>query len=290
MVIKIRIKVTAQCGIAGFQLRRIPDEFHGMAPDIVCRTHTGRPDGSGARRDKILNLTVDKATDDKLSVGSRTCRTEKSLGFPHGFGLGFIPKFKALESLFLEQSRGQSILQIMAVIGYLVGNVGNLSLQRWAGMFAQAWMNQSAIMLPEALKNLVGQIESRLLGVTLLECLDHAEALVVMVESAMIFHQTVQSFLAGMSERGVSEIVGQSDGLSQILVETEGAGHSTADRGDLYGVGQARAVMIPLAVQEDLRLSIKSAKGGAVHDPVPISLEAGSERVLLLVTNPSRGL
>jgi hypothetical protein len=50
-------------------------------------------------------------------------------------------------------------------------------------------------------------------------------------------------------------------------------------------MGEASAVMISLAVEEDLGLAIKSTKGGAVDNPVSIPLVGSSEGMFRFRSN-----
>ena len=129
-----------------------------------------------------------------------------------------------------------------------------------------------------------------MLGVAFLECLDDTEALLVVVEPPMIFHQQVECLLSCMSEGRVPKIVGEGDRFGEILIQTECPRYCATDRGDLNGMGQAGSVVVPLAVEEDLGLSIQSTEGGAVDDTISVTLEAGSEGMIRLGEHASRTL
>ena len=45
-------------------------------------------------------------------------------------------------------------------------------------------------------------------------------------------------------------------------------------------MGQPRAEIVALVLDEDLRLVLQAAEGLAVHDPVAVALEDGAQRVL----------
>ena len=45
---------------------------------------------------------------------------------------GLTPEIKTHEVLFEKESGGEAILEIVAVVGDLVGDIRNLSLQGWA--------------------------------------------------------------------------------------------------------------------------------------------------------------
>jgi len=58
-------------------------------------------------------------------------------------------------------------------------------------------------------------------------------------KTAMPLHQPVQYLLSGVAERGMPQVMGQGQGLGQLLVQVELAGNGTTDLGHLKGVGQA---------------------------------------------------
>jgi hypothetical protein len=92
-------------------------------------------------------------------------------------------------------------------------------------------------MFLQSLQNLVGEIESVVLRVALLEGFDNTQALLVMIEASVILHEEVEGLLSGMAEWGVSQVMGKSDRFGQIFIEAESPGDGPADRGDLNGVG-----------------------------------------------------
>ena len=59
----------------------------------------------------------------------------------------------------------------------------------------------------------------------------------------------------------VAEIVAEGDGLGEILVQLQRAGNGARNARDLQRVGQARAVMVALRLEEDLRFVLQAAEG-----------------------------
>src|SRR5690606_27712390 len=55
-------------------------------------------------------------------------------------------------------------------------------------------------------------------------------------------------------------------------------GDGPRDLADLEGMGQPRAEMMPLVMQEDLRLVLKPAEGGGMDDAVAVALEFRARR------------
>ena len=137
-------------------------------------------------------------------------------------------------------------------------------------------------MLRDALERLPGEIETVELGVAMLELGQHAQSLVVMAEAAEFGHHLVERFLAGMAERRVAEIVGQSQRLGQILVEPQVARDAACDLRDFEAVRQPRPVMIAFVIDEDLGLVLQATKGRRMDDPVAVALEHRTMRALRL--------
>ena len=90
--------------------------------------------------------------------------------------------------------------------------------------------------------------------------------------------QRFQHVLARMAEGRVAEVVRQGQRLRQILVEPERAGERAGDLAHLDGMGQPRAEMIALVIDEDLRLVLEAAEGRRMDDPVPVALELAAGR------------
>ena len=83
----------------------------------------------------------------------------------------------------------------------------------------------------------------------------------------------LQRILAGMAERRVAEVVGEAQGLGEVLVEAERAGDRPPDLRDFDAVGQADAVMIAVGRDEHLGLVAQAAEGDRMDDPVAVALE-----------------
>src|SRR5205807_554007 len=73
-------------------------------------------------------------------------------------------------------------------------------------------------------------------------------------------HELVEGLLAGVAERGVAEIVSEDDRFDQVLIDRQGPSDRPADLSGLDGVGESRAVVIALEVDEDLSLVLEPAK------------------------------
>ena len=118
-----------------------------------------------------------------------------------------------------------------------------------------------------------------------LQHVHHAQALLIVLETAGV--DVVERALPGMAEGRVPQIVAQGDRLRQILIQTQGARHGPREAVDLQRVGQARAVVVPLRLEENLGLVLEAAEGFRVRDAVDIPLEAGTDLTLRLGFRPA---
>ncbi len=95
----------------------------------------------------------------------------------------------------------------------------------------------------------------------------------VVVEAARAFEAFVERALAGVAEGRMAEIVRQRGGLRQVLVEPERARQRAGDLHHFQRVGEPRAVMVALVIDEHLRLVRQAAEGGGMDDAVAIAAE-----------------
>ena len=121
------------------------------------------------------------------------------------------------------------------------------------------------------------QVQAAMAGVALLEVLDDAQRVQVVVEAqAVALQAVVQRALAGVAERRVADVVDQRERLRQVVVQAERGGDLAGDLRDLDGVGQAAAEVVGGAAGKDLRLARQAAKGAGLHDAVAVALEGGA--------------
>ena len=69
-------------------------------------------------------------------------------------------------------------------------------------------------MFHDAFEHLPGYIQTGEFRVAFFNFSDDAIGMMIMVETAKIMHQVIQGCLAGMSKRRMSEIMGQTNGLT----------------------------------------------------------------------------
>ena len=117
--------------------------------------------------------------------------------------------------------------------------------------------------------------------------LDDAHRLAVVIEAAL--HELVERRFAGVAERGVAEVVTESDGLGEHFVEAQRLRDRARDLRHFQHMRQPRAVVIALGREKDLRLVLQPAKGLAMNDAVAVALIRRPDVVLgLLAIAPAR--
>ena len=111
-------------------------------------------------------------------------------------------------------------------------------------------------------------------GVALLKVLDDAEGVEIMVEAAAVTLETlVEGALAGVTERGMADVMDEGESFGQIFVEPQGSSGGAGDLGDLDGVGEAAAEVVGGAAGEDLGFACKTTEGACLHNAFSITLK-----------------
>ena len=127
-------------------------------------------------------------------------------------------------------------------------------------------------------------------GIPFLQDIDHTQALEIVLEAPLLFHQLVHHAFPGMTEGRMPQIVGQHDGLGKIFVQAKRTSDGARYLGNLDGVRKTGPVMVPLVVNENLRLVFQPTECAGVNDPVSVPLEDGSERIFLFREPSPTGL
>jgi hypothetical protein len=148
-------------------------------------------------------------------------------------------------------------------------------------------------VLDNALANAERKIQSAMRCVTLLEVLDDAQRMQVVVEPPpMMRKAAVERPLPRMSKGRVADVVDQRKRLGQVFVQAKLGGSGAGDLRDLNGVGQTAAKVVRGATGEYLCLPCQPAEGTRLHDTLPITLkrctrgakrrrmDAGQERIV----------
>src|SRR4051812_46639463 len=116
-------------------------------------------------------------------------------------------------------------------------------------------------MFYQAFTSFPREIQPRKTRILLLQLLDGAQAMPIMLESTLPFHQPVEHSFALMPERRVAQVMSQRNRLSQIFVQLQSSADVTRDRRNFHCMGEPRAQVIACPIEKDLRLVFKPAKG-----------------------------
>ena len=108
-----------------------------------------------------------------------------------------------------------------------------------------------------------------------------------MIEAAEGGEALVERALAGMSKRRMTEVMGESQRLGQVLVETKRAGERSRHLRHLQRVGKPGAVVVALVKYKDLSLVLEATKGGRVDDPVAIATKRAAAPACRLRVKPA---
>ncbi len=257
-----------------------------VAPGIEV---VGRPDAGGLHpslepRPRVLD-EIGRQRRDHAADQRRPPRSAVAPGGPGGADMA--RDRQRLDRLFLGQR--QAVLEVVRLLRDFVGPVHELRLGRAARLGPQALAkferegkrDAPRRVLPDALADVVGQVQARLV-VALLEPVHHAHGLEVVLEAAglrmALAEQPVEHVLAGVTERRVPEIVPERDRFGEVLVQAESARGAAGDLRHLDRMSQARAEMVALVRDEDLRLVFQPAKRARVDDAIAVP-DVGRARV-----------
>ena len=184
-----------------------------------------------------------------------------------------------------QQARAHAVVDVVRVVGNGVGQVGQLRLQaglravdeaaRHAaglGRVEQSRVGRRAVF-EDAFARLESQVQAVVVRVAVLQLIDHAQALQVVLEAAVRGHAVVERILPGVAEGRVAEVVGQRDGFGQIFVQPQRAGDGAGKLRYLQRMREPGAEQVALVVQEHLRFVDQPPERGGVHDAVAVALE-----------------
>ena len=192
----------------------------------------------------------------------------------------------------IDEPRAQSVIDVVVVIGDIVGDVGHLRLERGpsperqrkgAVDFGQRPVRRRhrPVVLCHPLEHFPAQIEPLVFAIGAFEPRHDADGVGVVVETARLRHRLGQCPLPRVAEGRVADVMRQRERLGQILVQPEQPRDHSSDLRHLQAVRQPGAVEIPVGGDEHLRLGAQAAERGRVDDPVAVALEraAGAARL-----------
>ncbi len=136
--------------------------------------------------------------------------------------------------LEFQQACAEPVVNVVIVVGDVVGNRGDLCFEAWPGRQLQvplsvrfghgpAWRSDRAIVLGKALERFPTEVETVEIGIWRLQTGCDPERVRIVIEAAAVGQRGAQRPLAGVAERRMAEVVRQAQGLGQVLVEPERA-------------------------------------------------------------------
>jgi hypothetical protein len=204
------------------------------------------------------------------------------------------PQADLLRQLHLaEHARVEAVLDVVLVVRGRVGEVDGLRLEARVSRPRRELRGprRFTLVLEQRLTHLARQVQPGILGRAALEHVHHPQHLRVVAKAAVPLHQPVQRELTPVSERRVPDVVCERERFAQGLVEPQRPPDAAGHLAHLEAVGEARAVVVALFIDEHLRLVHQPPKRRAVHDPVAVALVARTPQVLRLrVRSPARGV
>ena len=144
-------------------------------------------------------------------------------------------------------------------------------------------------VVEDAVAHLVREVEAAAVA---LEHVDDAQRVLVVAEAAVeaLAQRAVERRLARVAEGRVPEVVAEADRLGEVLVEAQRARDGARDPDRLERVREARAVVVALGRDEDLRLVLEPPERLAVGDAVAVALERAAQPARLLLDEPAARL
>ena len=180
---------------------------------------------------------------------------ELAVAGPHALG-GLGDQRELQQFLQRHQAQFHGVVGVVGVVGDRVGGIDHLRFQQRGRRPAVAAAGGLAI------EHLARKVQPRKAGVAGFEQLHDPQRLGVVGEAPRVGQQFVERVLARMAQRWMADIVGQRQGLHQILIEPQRPGERAGDVGHLQRVRETAAVVIAMVAGEDLRLVGQPAEGG----------------------------
>ena len=162
----------------------------------------------------------------------------------------------------IEVACARGVVDVVVDIGDAVGDAHDAALE--------GLRHLRPGVVEDAVAHLPRQVEA---AAVVLQHVDDAQALLVVVESAGRGSRSSSALFAGVTERRVAEVVPERDRLGELLVEPQHLGDRPRDLRHLERVREPRAVVVAVRREEHLRLVLQPAERLAVDDAVAVALE-----------------
>ena len=183
--------------------------------------------------------------------------------------------------LLSQQSRPHRVVDVVIHVGDDVGNPGDLPFDRARAMLGIGAHGHAALpfrVAGDAVADFPGQVQP---GAIVLEHVDDAEALLVVVEPAG--DEIVEHALSGVAERRMPEVVAERNRLGEVFVQLQDLGDAPGDLRHLERVRQPRPIVIACRREEHLGLVFEPAECLAVDHAIAVALKRRTDRIGRLV-------
>ena len=284
----------------GFEHPRLLHHGSGKNHQGRCGTDTGKiaylvcHDFRAGRLDHVIHLRAEHAPDGFVQPSLAVGRCAQLRLLAQGFVRKTGKQGHLAHVLQGDQTRAHAVVDVVGVVGDFVGQVAQLRLQ--AGLLAQQKACAypalqvgisrllrfkglgigSGAVLQNAFAGLKAQVQAVVLRVTLLQLVDHPQALQIVLKATPVAHAVVQRILPGVAKGCVTQIMGQRDRLHQVFVQSQRTRHGPTQLGHLQRMRHAGTEQVALVIQKHLGLVDQAAKGAGMDDAVAVALELGA--------------
>nr|GEU28520.1 hypothetical protein [Tanacetum cinerariifolium] len=254
----------------------------GRQPHVVeiARRHVGQQRARGddqvvrQRRDQAAQRFVDGAPARQAREGPLHVLVQAG------------KEIDLLQLLDGDQAGTQTVVDVVAVVGDFVGQVGQLRFQRRLGTLDEADRHRPQLtgigqraVLEDALAGFEHQIQAVVRAIVFFQLVHHAQALQVVLEAAVILHALVEHILAHVAERRMAQVVRQRNRFHQVFVQAQIARDGAAHLRHFQAVREAGAEQVAFVVKKNLGLVFEPAERRRMDDAVAVALELAARRV-----------
>ena len=153
----------------------------------------------------------------------------------------------------------------IGIVGTASEGLGDITQRFERTLLPERWERQRvrprASVFEDPLARLRGEVQAGRISVPLLEQVDHAKTLPVVIEAALVAHQLAENALSRVTERRVPEVVRERDRLGEVFVQPQRTRDRTSDLRAFERMREAIPVVVALVVDEHLRLVLETPKG-----------------------------
>ena len=218
------------------------------------------------RLQRRINHVVDLGTQHAAYGFKQQPPTGQTWMLTSGFLAVLAEQGHIFQLLHAEQAGANAIINVVGVVGNLIGKIGQLRLQArlpvpWcqkpvghAARFTGVYMSGVApgTVLQNPLAGFKGEVQAVVGRVALFQRIHHPQALQIVLKTGTFgtvgFQAVVQGVLARVAKRGMTQVVRQGNRFHQVLVELQRAGNRATELRHLQRMRQAGAKQITLVV------------------------------------------